>query len=125
MEHTHAILIIDDDANIRELLNVNLQAKGYSVLTAENGRAGLDMIRRRPPDLVILDVMMPEADGWEVCKTIRDNPDLHALKILMLTAKGSDKDRMIGKDVLGADEYMAKPFDIDALLITVAELLHG
>jgi DNA-binding response OmpR family regulator len=69
--------------------------------------------------------MMPETDGWEVCKTIKDNPELQALKILMLTAKGSDKDRMLGKDVFGADEYMAKPFDVDRLLETVAELLHG
>jgi DNA-binding response OmpR family regulator len=124
MKQAASILIIDDDANIRELLNVNLQAHGYSVKTAENGLAGLEMVRKNPPDLIILDVMMPETDGWEVCKVIRDNPELKKLKVLMLTAKGSDKDRMLGKAVFGADEYMSKPFDIDRLLNTVAELLH-
>ncbi len=125
MEKVKTILVIDDDPNIRELLYVNLVAQGYAIETADDGKTGLTMIRRKSLDLIILDVMMPETDGWEVCKAIKDDPITSHLKVMMLTAKGSDKDRMIGREIFGADEYMAKPFDIDKLLETVKRLLNG
>ena len=124
MGKSETILIIDDDQHIRELIEVNLVARGYAVRQAANGQEGLDAIRQELPDLLILDVMMPRVDGWEVCKVVRDDPETRGLKTIILTAKGSDRDRMVGVDVLGADAYMTKPFDVDALLESVARLLH-
>lgn len=117
------ILVIDDDPNICELLRVNLTAEGYGVSIACNGEEALNMIEGIRPRIVILDIMMPEIDGWEVCKAIRDDPDLEDIKILMLTAKDTDKDKMIGKHIFNADEYMTKPFGIEELLKTVGGLL--
>jgi DNA-binding response OmpR family regulator len=119
------ILIVDDDANIRELLRVNLSAAGYRIRTADNGAEAMGMISREPPDLLILDIMMPEMDGWEVCKAVKDDPATEGIRTLILTAKGTDRDRMIGKAVFRADEYMAKPFDVDELLAVVARLLNA
>jgi DNA-binding response OmpR family regulator len=120
MEST--ILIVDDDPNVRELVRVNCAAKGYSVRTAADGSEALKSVEEFMPALVILDVMMPEMDGWEVCKTLRDMYR-DSIKILMLTAKDTARDRVIGKNILKADEYMTKPFDVDTLLSSVARLL--
>jgi DNA-binding response OmpR family regulator len=116
------ILIVDDDPNVLELVRVNCAAKGYIVLTATNGNEALRSVEQCMPSLVILDVMMPEMDGWEVCKMLRDAYK-DSLKILMLTAKDTARDKIIGKNILKADDYMTKPFDIDALLSTVEKLL--
>jgi DNA-binding response OmpR family regulator len=117
------ILIVDDDPNIRELLEVNLGAAGFTIRNASQGREAMDLMRQRTPDLVILDIMMPEMDGWEVCKQIRDDPRLERVKIIMLTAKGSEKDKLVGMEIFKADEYMTKPFDIDELIKTITTLL--
>jgi DNA-binding response OmpR family regulator len=122
--HNHAILIVDDDPNIVELLSVNLLASGYSVRIASDGKDAQEKIRINPPELIVLDVMMPEMDGWELCKWVRDDPELEAIKIVMLTAKGSEKDKLIGKEIFRADEYLTKPFDIDVMTKTVERLLH-
>jgi DNA-binding response OmpR family regulator len=116
------ILIVDDDPNVLELVRVNCAAKGYTVLTATDGIEALRSVEEVMPALVILDVMMPEMDGWEVCKILRDLYH-DCVKIIMLTAKDTVRDRIIGKDILKADEYMTKPFDIDALLASVSRLL--
>jgi DNA-binding response OmpR family regulator len=116
------ILIVDDDANVLELVRVNCAAKGYAVLTATDGIEAIHAVEKFMPQLVILDVMMPEMDGWEVCKMLRDEYK-DSIKILMLTAKDTARDKMIGKDILKADEYMTKPFDVDALLSAVEHLL--
>jgi len=116
------ILIVDDDPNVLELVRVNCAAKGYTVLTATDGNEALRSVAEVMPSLVILDVMMPEVDGWEVCKLLRDEYK-DSIKILMLTAKDTARDRIIGKNILKADEYMTKPFDIDKLLSTVEHLL--
>jgi DNA-binding response OmpR family regulator len=117
------ICIIDDDANIRELLSLNIAAAGYAVTLAGNGRDGLDLIMNEPPDLILLDVMMPEIDGWEICKIVRDHSELKGMKIIMLTAKDAARDKMIGKEILKADEYITKPFDVGILLATIEKLL--
>jgi DNA-binding response OmpR family regulator len=117
------ILIVDDDPYIRQLVSVNIESAGYETAVVTSGKEALDEIQRNPPDLMILDVMMPELDGWEICKIIRDNCNLKNLKIVILTAKDAEKDKMIGKHILGADEYITKPFDIDALLFTIRNLL--
>lgn len=117
------ILVVDDESSIRTLLSVNLSAEGYEVATAINGSEALRYLRDHDVDLVILDVMMPEKDGWEVCKAIRDNERTVPQKILMLTARDTPRDKMIGKSLLGADEYVTKPFDIDELLKLVSRMV--
>jgi DNA-binding response OmpR family regulator len=122
---SNTILIVDDDANIRTLLTVNLTAKGYAVEAAIDGRDAIDKISAHPPWLIILDVMMPEIDGWEVCKYVKDDPDLAGVKIVMLTARDTERDKLIGRKVLKADEYLTKPFDIDELLMKIDGLKMG
>jgi DNA-binding response OmpR family regulator len=121
---THRILAADDDAHIRELLQVNLEAAGYHVRVAADGREAMACLRQERPGLVILDVMMPGMDGWEVCKRIKDDPDCADVKVLMLTARDTDRDRLIGTAILQADAYMTKPFEVGALLASVRRLLN-
>ena len=109
------ILVADDDPNLRLLLQKQLEYEGYQVLTVGSGRAAIDLARREVPDLVILDMMMPDVDGLEVCRTLR--PEMIA-PILMLTAKGTDTDKVVGLAV-GADEYMTKPFSLVELAARV------
>ncbi len=118
----HTILIVDDDPNVLELVRVNCVARGFDVLTAGDGFEALRVVEQRMPELIILDVMMPEMDGWEVCKQIRDKYQ-DSIRIVMLTAKDTARDKIIGKNILKADEYLTKPFDIDELLATVTQLL--
>jgi DNA-binding response OmpR family regulator len=118
----HTILIVDDDPNVRELVRVNCAARGFDVLIAGDGVEALRVVEQRTPELIILDVMMPEMDGWEVCKQIRDRYQ-DSIRIVMLTAKDTARDKIIGKNILKADEYITKPFDIDELLATVTRLL--
>lgn len=118
------IAVIDDDPFIIELLELNLSAEGYEVITATDGEAAMDIIENEKPDLIILDVMMPRMDGWEVCRMVKENPDLSEIRVLMLTARDTMKDRMIGQEILKADEYMTKPFDIHKLSDRVRKILH-
>ncbi|HEY9900482.1 MAG TPA: response regulator transcription factor [Pantanalinema sp.] len=109
------ILVADDDPNIRLLLQKQLEYEGYSVMTVASGKAAIDTARRELPDLLILDLMMPDVDGLEVCRTIR--PEM-VTPIIMLTAKGTDTDKVVGLAV-GADEYMTKPFSLIELTARV------
>lgn len=102
------ILIVEDEANIRELLRLYLEREGYTVLEAENGVEGIKKWKSDKPDMLLLDVMMPVMDGWEVCREIRAESDV---PIIMLTAKGEDMDKILGLEY-GADDYMTKPFNI-------------
>lgn len=119
------ILVVDDDPHISELVCVNLEAAGYEVDRAANGHEAIDRIAAARPDLIVLDVMMPEMDGWELCKTIRDDPECCDLRIVMMTARDTDRDKMIGKGVFGVDEYLTKPFDLGALFDICRRLLHA
>lgn len=119
------ILVVDDDPNIRELISVNLRVKGYSLILASDGKEAMEKIKTEAPDLIILDIMMPEIDGWELCKWIRDDLRLRSVKILMLTAKGTDRDKLIGREIFKADGYMTKPFEIDLLQQTISRMLNG
>lgn len=110
------ILVADDDPNIRLLLQKQLEYEGYQVLTVASGKTAIEHALREKPDLMILDLMMPEVDGLEVCKAIR--PQLDTLPILMLTAKGTDTDKVVGLAV-GADEYITKPFSLIELMARV------
>lgn len=115
------IVVIDDDEKITSLLRRSLAFEGYEVTTAQNGQEGLRILLGRHADLVILDVMMPQVDGWEVCRRMR-SADLHS-PILMLTAKDDLQDRVKGLD-LGADDYLVKPFALEELMARVRALLR-
>ena len=114
------VLVVDDDRKIGSLLRRALTAEGYIVEVAANGVDGLQAAQDRPPELVILDVMMPGLDGIEVCRRLRANS---SLPILMLTAKDEVRDRVIGLDA-GADDYLVKPFDLEELLARVRAQLR-
>jgi len=108
---------------IRELLVINLQAKGYETLAMASGHEALEMFSQTVPDLILLDVMMPDIDGWEVLKIVRDHFEPDEVKILMLTAKNTERDKLIGKSILKADEYVTKPFDLPELFRLIEDLL--
>jgi DNA-binding response OmpR family regulator len=117
------ILVIDDEPELVKLLDYNLSKAGYLVLSAKDGEAGLAAARKHAPDAIILDVMMPGLDGWEVCKRLRQDPSTSALPLLMLTAKADEGDRVLGLE-LGADDYVTKPFGVRELLARVKALLR-
>jgi DNA-binding response OmpR family regulator len=100
------IVIVDDEPPIVELLDINLKNAGYETILASGGEEAVSKIISEKPDLVILDILMEPMDGWEVCKIIKDHHDLKDVKIVMLTAKDQERDKMIGKEVLKADEYV-------------------
>jgi two-component system, OmpR family, response regulator MprA len=117
---TARILVIEDEERIRQFLQRGLAYEGYRVDTAVDGRTGLEIARDNPPDLVLLDIMLPGMDGLEVCRRLRAAGDI---PILMLTAKESIEDRVAGLDA-GADDYLVKPFAFDELLARVRALLR-
>jgi DNA-binding response OmpR family regulator len=121
---TQTILIADDEPNIVISLEYLLQRDGYRVVVARDGQEALDAIAASPPDLVLLDVMLPRVSGYEVCQTIRENPALAGMRIVMLTAKGRDVEMSKGL-ALGANAYVTKPFSTQALLAQVRALLGG
>ena len=109
------ILIVEDEANIRELLRLYLEREGYTVLEAENGVEGIKKWKSDKPDMLLLDVMMPVMDGWEVCREIRAESDV---PIIMLTAKGETADRVSGLE-MGADDYIVKPLEMPEVIARV------
>jgi DNA-binding response OmpR family regulator len=114
---TRKILIVDDEAHIRALLEQtleDLEDEGVELLTADNGEDALATIAAEQPDLVFLDVMMPRMNGYDVCRAVRTELGLTGTRIVLLTAKGQDVDRLRGEEV-GADRYQTKPFDPDEL----------
>lgn len=120
------ILIVDDEVHIRTLLEQSLEEleedHDVELYTAENGQEGLDSIRSLHPGLVLLDVMMPMMNGYDVCQAVREDSDFDDVKIILLTAKGQEADRERGVAV-GATQYMTKPFDPDELLDIAKEML--
>lgn len=117
---TETVLIVEDDASLQETLAYNLKKSGYEVLTAGDGQAALQVARRQQPDLIILDVMLPIYDGFEVCRILRQETNV---PILMLTARDEEIDRVIGLE-LGADDYLSKPFSMRELQARVKALLR-
>jgi len=114
------ILVVDDEKNIVQLAKLYLSSEGYGVESAYNGIEALEKARARKPDLVVLDLMMPEMDGWEVCRRLRQESDM---PIIILTARGDDVDKIIGLE-LGADDYMTKPFNPRELVARVKAVLR-
>lgn len=117
------IIIIDDEADIRDLLSYNLKKEGFNVFTAENGKEGLALINESKPDLVLLDVMMPEMDGIEVCAAIRKTTGMEDVIICFLTARNEDYSQIAGLDA-GADDYIAKPVKPRVLISRINALLR-
>lgn len=116
------ILVVDDEPNIVLAIEFLLQREGFLVQKAYNGIEALEAVASFQPDIVLLDVMMPEMDGFEVAAQLRKRPDLADTKIIFLTAKGTQKDKETGYSK-GAEYYMVKPFDNDVLVSTVHEIL--
>ena len=114
------VLIVEDEENLLEALKYNLEKEGYAVFTAIDGEIGLEIAREATPDLIILDVMLPKLDGFEVCRILRQETNI---PILMLTAKGEEVDRVVGLE-LGADDYVIKPFSMRELLARVRAMLR-
>lgn len=114
------VLVVDDEPAILELVSFNLKKEGYEVLTAMDGKAALEVFRAERPDLVLLDLMLPELNGHEVCRRIRHES---AVPVIMLTARGEERDRVRGLD-LGADDYVVKPFSPRELLARVRAVLR-
>lgn len=117
------ILLVDDDADILEIVGFNLEAENYQVYTAKNGREALTIAKKETPNLVILDVMMPEMDGIETCEHMRKLPELNNTIITFLTARGEDYSQVAGFDV-GADDYITKPIKPKLLVSKVKALLR-
>ncbi len=114
------ILVVDDEANIRDLARMYLEKDGYRVDTMTNGRDALAYIKKTPPTLMVLDLMLPEVDGWEVCRRVRAES---GLPIIMLTARDDDIDKIVGLE-MGADDYLTKPFNPRELVARVRAILR-
>ncbi len=117
-----SVLIVDDESYIVTSLSFVMKNAGFEVGSAGDGEAALKKVEEMVPDLIILDVMMPKKDGFEVCKEIRANPAWSKIRIMMLTAKGRDSEREKGLS-LGADDYLTKPFSTRDILKRVQEML--
>jgi phosphate regulon transcriptional regulator PhoB len=117
------VLIVEDDKDIVELVRYNLEKEGYQTAVAADGLTALSTLRRSPPDLVLLDLMLPKLPGLEVCREIRRDQSLNRLPILMLTARGEEADRVVGLE-MGADDYVTKPFSPRELVARIKALLR-
>jgi DNA-binding response OmpR family regulator len=118
------VLIVDDAPNVVLSLEFLMNKEGYEVRSVSNGEEAMEAITEKAPDLILLDVMMPRKDGYEVCQELRSNPDWQDIKIVMLTAKGRDVEREKGL-ALGADDYITKPFATQELVQKVKSMLAG
>ena len=118
------VLVCDDERHIVRLIQVNLERQGYTVITAFDGKEGLEKVKSEKPDLCVLDVMMPYMDGFEVLKNIRREPETENLPVIMLTAKAQDKDVFEGYHY-GADMYLTKPFNPIELVTFVKRIAAG
>ena len=117
------ILIIEDEQDLRQVLEYNLRSAGYEVLAAGRGEHGLRLAREDKPDLVLLDLMLPDVSGTEICKSLKDSPSTRNLPVIMVTARGEEIDRVVGFE-LGADDYVVKPFSVRELLLRIQAILR-
>jgi two-component system alkaline phosphatase synthesis response regulator PhoP len=117
------ILVVDDDKEIVRLMRAYLEQAGYQALVAYDGETALHILRRERPDLVLLDLMLPDRDGWDVTRIVRGDPDLASTPIIMLTARVEDHDKILGLE-LGADDYVAKPFNPREVVARVRAVLR-
>jgi two-component system phosphate regulon response regulator PhoB len=117
------ILVIEDEPDIRQVLDYNLRLAGHDVVSAPRGHEGLRLVREQRPDLVLLDLMLPDLPGTEVCRAIKDDSATRPIPVMMLTAKGEEIDRVVGFE-LGADDYLTKPFSVRELILRIRAILR-
>src|SRR5512142_2336558 len=117
---THRILVVDDEPAVTDLLAYNLRKAHYEVTTAADGRAALQLARECKPDLILLDLMLPEVDGLDVCRELRKSS---GVPIIMITARGEEVDRVVGLEI-GADDYVTKPFSVRELMARIKAVLR-
>jgi two-component system alkaline phosphatase synthesis response regulator PhoP len=124
MSRPTRILVADDDPSILRLLQLNFELEGFEVLTAPDGEEALAKALSSSPDIVVLDVMMPGLDGWEVCRRLKEDETMRDVPVILLTALGQEAERRHGLEI-GAAEYLQKPFDPDRLVSVVKSTLAG
>src|SRR4051812_40516353 len=117
------VLVVEDEADIRELVVYNLKRGGHEVLVAADGATGLALAREQQPDLVILDIMLPDASGLDLCRTLKSGRETRDIQVVMVPARGEEIDRVVGFE-LGADDYVVKPFSTRELLLRVQAVLR-
>ena len=117
-------VLIEDDPDLYSLIQYNLEKEGFAMAGAQTGKGALELCRRERPDLIILDIMLPDSDGLEICKAIRANPDLANIPVIFLTARASETDRIVGLE-LGANDYIVKPFFIRELIARIKIHFRG
>jgi two-component system phosphate regulon response regulator PhoB len=117
------ILVIEDEPDIRQVLDYNLRLAGHEVIPAARGQEGLRLAREQHPDLVLLDLMLPDIPGIDVCRAIKDDLSMRATPVIMVTAKGEEIDRVVGFE-LGADDYVTKPFSVRELVLRIRATLR-
>lgn len=119
----HKILVIDDEENIRQLLKYNLETNGYVVILGKSGNEALNLAREHKPDLILLDLMLPDLDGMEVCRRLKNERETTAIPIIMLTARADEIDKVLGFEI-GADDYITKPFSIREMMARISAILR-
>jgi two-component system, OmpR family, phosphate regulon response regulator PhoB len=118
-----SIVVIEDEKDLQKVLDYNLRQAGHQVWTASRGRDGLRLARQHHPDMVLLDLMLPDIPGMEVCRSLRAAPETAGIRVMMLTARGEEIDRVLGFE-LGADDYVVKPFSVRELLLRIQSVLR-
>jgi len=119
MPERKKILCIEDESEMIDLMRLILERQGFDFVGAEGGQAGLDIIRRENPDLVLLDLMMPGVDGWEVYRQIRADEELRGIPVIVVTAKAQSIDKVLGLHIARVDDYVTKPFGPQELLASI------
>ena len=118
------IVLIEDDADLYSLIQYNLEKEGFTLAGSQTGKGALELCRRERPDLIILDIMLPDSDGLDICKGIRAHPELASTPVIFLTARASETDRIVGLE-LGANDYIVKPFFIRELIARIKTHFRG
>ncbi len=118
------IVLIEDDTDLYSLLRYNLEKEGFAMAGAQTGKGAIELCRRERPDLILLDIMLPDSDGLDICKGIRSHPDLAHIPVIFLTARASEADRIVGLE-LGANDYIVKPFFIRELIARIKTQFRG
>lgn len=118
------IVLIEDDADLFALLKYNLEKEGFQMAGSQTGRGAIDLCRRERPDLILLDIMLPDSDGLDICKGIRQHPELAHIPVIFLTARASETDRIVGLE-LGANDYIVKPFFVRELIARIKIQFRG
>ena len=118
------IVLIEDDQDLYSLIQYNLEKEGFAMAGSQTGKGAIELCRRERPDLIILDIMLPDSDGLEICKAIRAHPELGAVPVIFLTARASETDRIVGLE-LGANDYIVKPFFVRELIARIKIHFRG